>query len=299
MSLATVSIPQRRVAPLRAFISLPRSLLAAIAVLVPFAVMAAIPSVLAPYSPSATIGTPLSGPSARYWLGTDEIGRDVLSRVIYSAQSDVVISLAATAIAFAVGSIVGIFLGYRGGVVDAAGTRVVDVMLAFPAIVLALFLIAIFGHGELVEIVAIAAVMMPSMARFARGTSLLLRNRAYIESSEILRASRAYVMRRHLLPNALRSLLVAASVLGASAVLISASLSYLGLGVTPPTPSWGTMLFNAFQNVFQAPLYGIAPGVFITVLAYGYMLLGRGLGDLQGRTGRQERAFRTSSMARV
>ena len=281
-------------APVRAFFRLPKALIAAIIVLFPFALMAIIPSLIAPYSPYTTVGIPLSGPSGSYLLGTDEIGRDVLSRVIFSAQSDVVISLAATAIAFIVGSLIGIFLGYRGGLVDTAGTRVVDVMLAFPAIVLALFLIAIFGHGEIVEIVAIAAVMMPSMARFARGTSLLLRNRAYIESSEILRASRAYVIRRHLVPNALRSLLVAASVLGASAVLISAALSYLGLGVTPPTPSWGTMLYNAFQNVFQAPVYGVAPGVCITVLAYGYMLLGRGLGELQGRTGRQERAFRTS-----
>ena len=286
-------------APLRAVFGLPKSLLGAIVVLVPFAVMTAVPSLLAPYSPYATVGAPLSGPSAANWLGTDEIGRDVLSRVIYSAQSDVVISLSATALAFAVGSLLGIFLGYRGGFVDTAGTRVVDVMLAFPTIVLALFLIAIFGHGELVVIVAIAAVMMPSMARFARGTSLLLRNRAYIESSEILRASRAYVIRRHLVPNAMRSLLVAASVLGASAVLISASLSYLGLGVTPPTPSWGSMLYNAFQNVFSAPLYGVAPGVFITVLAYGYMMLGRGLADLQGSTGRQERAFRSSAMGRV
>jgi ABC-type dipeptide/oligopeptide/nickel transport system permease subunit len=261
--------------------------------------MTAFPGLLAPDDPYASIGVPLSGPSAAHWFGTDEIGRDVLSRVIYSAHSDVVISLSATALAFAVGSLLGIFLGYRGGFVDTAGTRVVDVMLAFPAIVLALFLIAIFGHGELVEIIAIAAVMMPSMARFARGTSLLLRNRAYIESSEILFASSAYVIRRHLLPNAMRSLLVAASVLAASAVLISASLSYLGLGVAPPTPSWGTMLYNAFQSVFQAPLYGVAPGVFITVLAYGYMMLGRGLSDLQGRTGSQERAFRTSAMGRV
>jgi len=281
-------------APVRAFFRLPKALVAAVVLLLPFGLMAVIPSVIAPYSPYTTVGIPLSGPSGSNWLGTDEIGRDVLSRVIFSAQSDVVISLAATAIAFIVGSLIGVFLGYRGGWVDTAGTRIVDVALAFPAIVLALFLIAIFGHGELVEIVAIAAVMMPSMARFARGTSLLLRNRAYIESSEILRASRAYVIRRHLVPNALRSLLVAASVLGASAVLISAALSYLGLGVTPPTPSWGTMLYNAFQNVFQAPIYGVAPGVCITVLAYGYMLLGRGLGELQGRTGRQERAFRTS-----
>jgi ABC-type dipeptide/oligopeptide/nickel transport system permease subunit len=283
----------------RTVLGLPKSLIAAIIVLTPFALMTAFPSLLAPDDPYQSVGIPLSGPTSAHWLGTDEIGRDILTRVIYSAHSDVIISLSATALAFVVGSLLGIFLGYRGGIIDTAGTRLVDVMLAFPAIVLALFLIAIFGHSELVEIIAIAAVMMPSMARFARGTSLLLRNRAYIESSEILRASRAYVIRRHLLPNALRSLLVAASVLAASAVLISASLSYLGLGVAPPTPSWGTMLYNAFQSVFQAPLYGVAPGVFITVLAYGYMMLGRGLADLQGRTGSQGGALRTTAMGRV
>ncbi|HXW78823.1 MAG TPA: ABC transporter permease [Acidimicrobiales bacterium] len=294
--MSTVAVVRQRplLAPVHAFFRLPKALIGAIIVLLPFALMTIIPGVLAPYNPYSTVGTPLSGPSAANWFGTDEIGRDILSRVIYSAQSDVVISLAATAIAFVVGSLIGIFLGYRGGFVDTAGSRAIDVMLAFPAIVLALFLIAIFGHGEPVEIVAIAAVMMPSMARFARSTSLLLRHRAYIESSEILRASRAYVIRRHLLPNALRSLLVAASVLGASAVLIAAALSYLGLGVTPPTPSWGTMLYNAFQNVFQAPFYGVPPGVCITLLAYGYMLLGRGLGELQGRTGRHEQAFRVA-----
>jgi peptide/nickel transport system permease protein len=294
VTLPSVATPSRVLKPVRAFFRLPKALIAAAVVLFPFVLMVACPGLLAPYNPDTTVGIPLSGPSGSFLLGTDEIGRDILSRVIYSAQSDVIISLAATAMAFVVGSLIGIFLGYRGGFVDTAGARVVDVMLAFPALVLALFLIAIFGHGELVEIIAIAAVMMPSMARFARGTSLILRNRAYIESSQILRASPVYVIRRHLVPNALRSLLVAASVLGASAVLISAALSYLGLGVAPPTPSWGTMLYNAFQNVFQAPLYGVVPGVCITVLAYGYMLLGRGLSDLHGQGGRQEPAFRTS-----
>jgi len=169
--MSTIAVTRQRplMAPVHAFFRLPKALIGAIVVLVPFGLMALIPGLLAPYNPYSTVGVPLSGPSAQNWFGTDEIGRDILSRVIYSAQSDVVISLAATAIAFVVGSLIGIFLGYRGGFVDTAGSRVVDVMLAFPAIVLALFLIAIFGHGEPVEIVAIAAVMMPSMARFARG----------------------------------------------------------------------------------------------------------------------------------
>jgi peptide/nickel transport system permease protein len=264
---------------------LPKQLIGGLAILVPLLYLAVLPGTVAPYPATQIVGAPLAGPSGQDLLGTDEIGRDILSRVIYGAQSDVLISLGSTLIAFGIGTLIGVALGYRGGFVDTAGMRIVDVLLAFPAIVLALFLIAIFGHGELVEIIAIAAVMTPSMTRFARSTSLLLRHRGYVESSQILHASAWHVIRRHLIPNALRSLLVAASVLGASAVLIAASLSYLGLGTQPPTPSWGNLLYSAFQQVFQAPLYGIVPGVCITLLALGYMLLGRGLAELHGRTG--------------
>ncbi len=264
---------------------LPKQLVGGLVILIPLLYLAILPGTVAPYSATAIVGAPLSGPSGANLLGTDEIGRDILSRVIYGAQSDVLISLASTVLAFVIGSLIGVALGYRGGFADSAGMRIVDVLLAFPAIVLALFLIAIFGNGELVEIIAIAAVMTPSMTRFARSTSLLLRHRAYVESTQILRAGPWHVIRRHLIPNAMRSLLVAASVLGASAVLIAASLSYLGLGTQPPTPSWGNLLYSAFQQVFQAPLYGVVPGLCITVLALGYMLLGRGLAELHGRSG--------------
>jgi peptide/nickel transport system permease protein len=264
---------------------LPKQLVGGLVILVPLLYLAVLPDTVAPYPATTIIGAPLAGPSAHDLLGTDEIGRDILSRVIYGAQSDVLISLGSTLIAFVIGTLIGVALGYRGGFADTVGMRLVDVLLAFPAIVLALFLIAIFGHGELVEIIAIAAVMTPSMTRFARSTSLLLRHRGYVESSQILHASAWHVIRRHLIPNAMRPLLVAASVLGASAVLIAASLSYLGLGTQPPTPSWGNLLYSAFQQVFQAPLYGIVPGICITLLALGYTLLGRGLADLHGRTG--------------
>jgi peptide/nickel transport system permease protein len=278
----------------RSVAHLPGTLIGGVCILVPFIFVAAFPGLLAPYSPDQIVGAPLSSPSGSDLLGTDEIGRDILSRVIYGAQSDVVVSLSAALLAFVVGSLIGVLLGYRGGTAETVGMRIVDIFLAFPAIVLALFLITIFGHGELIEIVAIAVVMAPSMARFARGTSVILRNRAYIDASRILSAPDRYVVRRHLIPNALRTLLVAASVLGAGAVLIAASLSYLGLGPPPPTPSWGNLLYTAFQNVFQSPLYGVVPGVCITLLAYGYMLLGKGLGELQGKTGRHQSVFRTS-----
>jgi peptide/nickel transport system permease protein len=215
------------------------------------------------------------------------VGRDILSRVIYGARSDVVVSLSSAALAFAVGSWFGMTIGYFGGVVDTIGSRIIDVFLAFPAIILALFLIAVFGHSVLVEVVAIAVVMVPSQARLARGEAIRLRHRAYVEASVIMGAPGRHILMRHLLRNALRTLLVAASVLAASAVLIAASLSYLGLGPQPPTPSWGGSLNQAFQVVFQSPVYGVVPGACITLLALAYMLLARGIAELQrgGRRG--------------
>jgi len=265
----------------------PPSLWGALVILIPALFIAILPGLVAPYQPNAIISPPLLGPTAAHLLGTDEIGRDIFSRVIWSARSSVTVSLASTGLAFVSGTLAGVAIGYRGGAADAVGMRVVDVLLSFPTMILALFMIAVFGNSQLVEILAIALVMTPSMARFARSGSILLRNRAYVEASLILRARPWHVIRHHLLPNIVRSLLVAASVLGASAVLIAAGLAYLGLGTQPPTPSWGYMLYTALKYVFTRPIYGIVPGVCITLLAYGYTLLGRGLGELRVKPGRQ------------
>jgi peptide/nickel transport system permease protein len=285
--IATVRRDLRRVA------ALPPALIGAIVILVPFAFLALFPSLVAPYSQDYSLGPLTRPPSGQYLLGTDQFGHDSLTYIIYGARYEFVISISATLIAFVVGSLIGIAIGYRGGFTDVAGMRVVDVFLAFPAIIFAIFLLTIFGHSELVEIIAIAAVMAPSMARYARGLGVVLRNRAYVDVARIMRAPSTYIVRRHLFPNALRSLLVAASVLGAFTVIFAASLDYLGLG-NPLAISWGNMLHQAFDYVFSDPWYGIPPGICIVLLAYGYLLLGQGLGQLQGRTGSHEREFRTS-----
>jgi peptide/nickel transport system permease protein len=255
----------------------PTPLLAGLAILAPFVVIAMFPSVFAPHDPLAIEAFPLEGPSARFPLGTDEIGRDLLSRSLYAARVDIVVSLSSALLAFGVGTCVGLFSGYVGRRIDIVVMRIVDVFLAFPTIVLALFLITIFGRGQWVQILAIALVMTPSTARFARGEGLVLRSRGYVEASRISGATRRHVLFRHILPNALPTLLVAASVLAASAVMISASLSYLGLGAQPPDPSWGNMLRSAFGVVFDAPLYGLGPGVCISLVAGAYVLIGEGL----------------------
>ena len=257
--------------------SQPKPLLVGLAILLPFVVIALVPGLFAPHDPLAIEAIPLQGPSRSYLLGTDEIGRDLLSRSLYAARIDIFVSLTSAALAFGAGTVIGLFSGYAGRRTDIVIMRIVDVLLAFPTIVLALFLIAIFGRGQWVQIAAIALVMMPSTARFARGEGIVLRSRGYVEASQISGASRRHVLFRHILPNALPTLLVAASVLASSAVLISASLSYLGLGTQPPDPSWGNMLRSAFSVVYDAPLYGLGPGVCISLVAGAYILIGEGL----------------------
>lgn len=262
----------------RAFVGRqPRPLVIGLVVLVPFLVVAAVPGLLAPHDPLRVVGFPLSGPSAEFWLGTDEVGRDLLSRCLYAARNDIFVSLSSAFVAFTLGTALGLFAGYMSGRIDTFTMRVVDVLLSFPTIVLALFLIVVFGRQQWVQVLAIALVMMPSMARFSRGTGLVLRNRGYVEAAKLSGASRWQILRRHVLPNSLPTLLVAASVLASSAVLISASLSYLGLGAQPPDPSWGNMLRAAYGAVYQSPLYGIGPGVCVTIVAGAYILIGEGL----------------------
>lgn len=255
----------------------PTPLLVGLLILMPFVVIAVSPGVFAPRDPFEIDGLPLQGPSTTYLLGTDEVGRDLLSRSLYAARVDIFVSLSSALLAFGVGTVIGLFSGYAGRRIDVVIMRVVDAFLAFPTIVLALFLIAIFGRSQWVQILAIALVMTPSTARFARGEGLVLRSRGYVEASQVSGASRRHVLFRHILPNALPTLLVAASVLAASAVMISASLSYLGLGAQPPDPSWGNMLRSAFGVVYDAPLYGLGPGVCISLVAGAYVLIGEGL----------------------
>jgi peptide/nickel transport system permease protein len=255
----------------------PAPLIIGVLVLTPFLIVCLFPGLVAPYGPLEIESLPLLGPSREHLLGTDEVGRDLLSRCIHAARTDIFVSLSAAAVAFVIGTAIGLFSGYVGGRTDTVTMRLVDVLLSFPTIVLALFLIAIFGRETWVQILAIGLVMMPSTARFSRGEGLLLRGRGYVEASRISGGSRLHILVKHVLPNALATLLVAASVLASSAVLISASLSYLGLGAQPPEPSWGNMLRAAYGVVYDAPLYGIGAGVCISLVAGAYILIGEGL----------------------
>ncbi len=260
-----------------------RNLQVGVAVLLPFLIMAVIPGVLAPHGPNEILAAPLQPPSGKYLLGTDEIGRDLLSRVIFAARADLSISLTATGIAAVIGITIGLLAGYIGGSIDTLAVRGTDVILAFPSILLAIFMIAVLGRTASVVVLALTILFVPGFVRLSRGLALTLRERGYVEASLISGGRATYVSRRHLLPNAAGPLLVGAALTAAHALLAVATLSYLGLGTQPPNPSWGNMLQTAFSWLFAAPWYGVVPGVCITLVALGYTWFADGVEQHMGR----------------
>jgi len=253
--------------------------------LLPFVVAAIFPGLIANHSPTDLLDAPFASPSGDLWLGTDEVGRDTFSRLVYAARTDLKISLGATLIATVIGVAIGLFAGYRGGAASTVTLRATDVMLAFPSILLALFLVAVVGPSDYIVMLALTILYIPGFIRFARGMALSLRERAFVEASVISGARSWYVIRRHLLPNAIGPLLVGVSLTAAYTLLAAATLSYLGLGTQPPEPSWGNMLQASFNYVFQDWRYGIWPGLCIVVVALGYVLVAEGIEVAVQRSG--------------
>jgi peptide/nickel transport system permease protein len=253
--------------------------------LLPFIFAALFPGVIAPHSPTDLLDAPFASPSGHLWLGTDEVGRDTFSRLVYAARTDLKISLGATLIATLIGVTIGLLVGYRGGVSSTVALRVTDVMLAFPSILLALFLVAVIGPSDYIVMLALTILYIPGFTRFARGMAMSLRERAFVEASVISGARPWYVIRKHLLPNAIGPLLVGVSLTAAYTLLAAATLAYLGLGTPPPAPSWGNMLQASFNYVFQDWPYGIWPGLCIVTVALGYVLVSEGIGVAVQRSG--------------
>jgi peptide/nickel transport system permease protein len=253
--------------------------------LAPFLLAALFPGLIANHNPTDLLDAPFASPSGDFWLGTDEVGRDTFSRLVYAARTDLKISLGATLIATVVGVSIGLFAGYRGGAASTVALRATDVMLAFPSILLALFLVAVIGPSDEIVMLALTILYIPGFTRFARGMALSLRERAFVEASVISGGRSWYVIRRHLLPNAIGPLLVGVSLTAAYTLLAAATLSYLGLGTPPPAPSWGNMLQASFNYVFQDWQYGIWPGLCIVVVALGYVLVAEGIEVAVQRSG--------------
>jgi peptide/nickel transport system permease protein len=260
-------------------------LLIGLLLLAPFMIAAAVPGLIARYSPTDLVSAPFEPPSSTFRLGTDELGRDILSRLVFAARTDIKISLGATLLAALIGLSIGFWVGYRGGWLSTVALRSTDVMLAFPSILLALFLVAVVGPSDWIIILALTILYAPGFARFSRGMALSLRERAFVEASVISGAPSRYVIWKHLLPNAIGPTLVGVALTAAYTLLAAATLSYLGLGTPPPAPSWGNMLQASFGTVFQDWRYGIWPGLCIVIVALGYMLVSEGIEAAVQRSG--------------
>lgn len=233
---------------------------------------------VAPYRPDEI--HPMDGllpPSSRYLLGTDDLGRDILSRIVYGARVSLMVGGIAIGIAAVTGVPLGLLAGYVGGRLDGLIMRVMDALLAFPAILLAIALMAVLGPSLQNAMIAIGIIYVPAFARITRANVLSLREKEFVEAARALGAGSLYVAGVVILPNCLSPLIVQGSLGVANAILVEAALSFLGLGVQPPEPSWGSMLAFGRSLLGQAPWYATFPGlaIFVTVLALNF--LGDGL----------------------
>jgi peptide/nickel transport system permease protein len=251
------------------------------AILIVIAVVALTADWIAPFGVNdVNVPDALQGPSGAHWFGTDELGRDVFSRVLVATQASLRVAVISVAFAVVVGVTIGVVSGYRGGWLDTIFMRVVDVMFAFPVLLLALAVVAILGPGMTTTILAIGIVYTPIFARVSRASTLSVRVEPYVSVSRSIGTGHLYILGRHIVPNIAGPLVVQTSLSLAFAILSEAALSFLGLGIQPPQPSLGRMIFDSQGFVTMAWWMAVFPGaaIFVTVLAFN--LLGDGLRDV-------------------
>lgn len=269
--------------------------LVSLALLVLLALAAVFAPMLAPHDPLTTFrdgisaqGAPL-GPSDKFPLGTDPNGRDVLSRLLYGARVSLVIGIVANGLATVVGVFVGILAGYLGGWVETALMRITDVVMSFPILMFCIALISVTGPSARNVIIVIALIYWTALARIVRGLVLSLREREFITAARTLGLSHAHIMRRHILPHLMPAIIVYATLGIASSILIEASLSFLGIGVPIPDPSWGQMIDQGRLYFQSAPWLLFAPGVCLVVTVCAFNLAGDWLRDLLDPTAQERR----------
>ncbi|MFC8013600.1 ABC transporter permease, partial [Streptomyces cinereoruber] len=219
----------------------------------------------------------LAGPGSGHWLGTDQLGRDVFSRIVHGARTSLVIGFGATALAVVGGSLLGVFAATAGRAVDQVLMRATDILMAFPGLMLSLVVVAVLGPGTGNATLAIGASLLPGFVRLARGQALAIRGSDYVQAALVMGRSRASILFRHLLPNALPPLLVLATVNVGGAVVAGSTLSFLGLGPQPPSPEWGAMLAEGRDHLDTAWAAAVFPGLAITVTVVSVTVVGRAL----------------------
>ncbi len=245
-----------------------------------FVAVALLADVVAPYDPSKTEGAKrLADPSWAHPFGLDSLGRDVLSRVIYGARVSLRVGVVAVFFAAGIGIPLGLASGYFGGWVDSVIMRVVDSVIAFPNLVLALTLVLVLGPSEINIMAAVGISSSPTYARLVRSQVLSLRSRDFVVAARSMGASDPHIIWKHIWPNTIASVIVAGSLSMGSAILAEASLSFLGVGVRPPTPTWGRMLSESFGFIYVQPWLSFFPGLAIFLLTLSFNLLGDGLRD--------------------
>jgi peptide/nickel transport system permease protein len=251
-----------------------------LALIIVVALAAIFAPLLAPHDPlEQDILDRLKPPSADHLLGTDYFGRDTLSRLLYGARVSLIIGVGATLIAMAFGTTIGMLAGWRGGRFDAVTMQVMDMLLAFPSLILGLIIVAMLGPSMPNIIAAIALTSIPTFARIARAPTIAMKGRDFVEAGRALGFSDTRILSRHILPNIFPEILVMGALWLANAIRTEASLAFIGLGLKPPTPTWGGMIREGFDNILDSAWLAIAPGVAILVVVFALNLLGDGLRD--------------------
>jgi peptide/nickel transport system permease protein len=249
-------------------------------IIIVFAIVALFGRYVAPYGPTEQFTkSMLASPNGTYWLGTDEFGRDILTRMLYGSRVSFQVGFISVGLAGSVGVVLGLIAGYVGGWIDNILVLLMDVIWAFPAVLLAIVFVTTRGNNLTNAMIAIAIVYMPTFMRVVRGATLTVRQTTYVEAAIATGVSMPRILARHVFPNVTAPLIVHASLNFAAAVLAEASLSFLGLGNKPPNPSWGSMVSSSYGFLQQAPWAAIFPGIAIALVVLGFNLLGDGLRD--------------------
>jgi peptide/nickel transport system permease protein len=256
------------------------SILIGLVICITLVVMAVFAPWVAPFDPNKQmLGPQLADPSAKHWFGLDSFGRDVFSRIVWGARISLWVGVVATLAAMLVGTIIGIIAGYFGGTLDRVITMCTDVLLSFPQLVMGLLLVAVLGASLTNIIIAIGVTAVPAFIRLARGSTLAMRERDFVDAGRALGFSDARIMARHVAPNIMDEIIVMGSLWLATAIRTESTLAFIGLGVAPPTATWGGIIREGFEYLNDNALLAVFPSLAILVTMIGLNLIGDGLRD--------------------